>query len=159
MRLHAFCGGKEWAGRLICLEKKSPFRVSQTEARNDSKEAAMIKRMKFASIPVRDQQRALEFYTRKLGFSVMTDQHFGPGMRWIELGISGAETGVVLFTAPGQEDRIGTFTGISLECDNVEKTYGELSGRGVEFAQPPKKESWGTSALLKDPDGNTLVLA
>jgi len=119
----------------------------------------MIKRMKFASIPVRDQQRALEFYTRKLGFSVMTDQHFGPGMRWIELGISGAETGVVLFTAPGQEERIGTFTGISLECDNVEKTYGELSGRGVEFAQPPKKESWGTSAVLKDPDGNTLVLA
>ena len=46
----------------------------------------MIKAMKFASIPVKDQQRALEFYTRKLGFQVMTDQAMGPGQRWIELG-------------------------------------------------------------------------
>ena len=37
----------------------------------------MIKAMKFASIPVKDQQRALEFYTRKLGFHVMTDQAMG----------------------------------------------------------------------------------
>lgn len=122
-------------------------------------ENAMIKRVKFTSIPVRDQQRALEFYTRKLGFTIMTDQQWGPGMRWIELGIAGAETGVVLFTPPGQEERIGTFTGISLECDNVEKTYAELSAKGVEFAQPPKKESWGTSAIVKDVDGNTLVLS
>jgi catechol 2,3-dioxygenase-like lactoylglutathione lyase family enzyme len=119
----------------------------------------MIKRLKFASIPVRDQQRALEFYTRKLGFTVMTDQHFGPGMRWIELGMPGADSRLVLFTPPGQEERIGTFTGLSLECDNVEKTYNELSAKGVEFAQPPKKESWGTSAIVKDADGNTLVLS
>lgn len=119
----------------------------------------MIKRMKFASVPVRDQQRALEFYTRKLGFTVTTDQHFGEGMRWIELAIPGAETCVVLFTPPGQENRVGSFTGISLECDSVERTYSELTAKGVEFAQAPKKESWGTSAIFKDVDGNTFVLS
>jgi hypothetical protein len=28
----------------------------------------------------------------------------------------------------------------------------------VEFVQKPKKESWGTSAVFADPDGNTFVL-
>jgi len=118
----------------------------------------MIKAMKFASIPVKDQQRALEFYTRKLGFQVTTDQPMGPGQRWIELGLNGG-SGVVLFTAPGQEDRIGTFSGISFLCDDVERTHKELAQRGVEFAQAPKKESWGKSAVFKDVDGNTFVLS
>ena len=119
----------------------------------------MIKAMKFASIPVRDQEKALEFYTRKLGFSILTDQVFGPGQRWIELSINGAQTGVVLFTPPEHQERIGTFTGISLETDNVQKTHDQLVARGVEFTQPPRKESWGTSAIFKDQDSNTFVLS
>jgi predicted enzyme related to lactoylglutathione lyase len=118
----------------------------------------MIKAVKFISIPVRDQETALKFYTEKLGFEIVTDQAFGP-QRWIELGIPGAETGVVLFTAPGHEDRIGTFQGISFASADVEKTYEQLRARGVEFSQPPKKESWGTSAIFKDLDGNQFVLS
>ena len=118
----------------------------------------MIKSMKFVSVPVRDQQRALDFYTKKLGFSVLTDQQMGPGMRWIELALNHG-TGIALFTPPGHEGRIGTFSGISFEADNVEKTYQELVQKGVEFTQPPKKESWGTSAIFKDPDGNTFVMS
>ncbi len=72
----------------------------------------MIKSVKFISIPVRDQNKALDFYTKKLGFRIMTDQPFGGGQRWIELGIPGAATGVVLFTPPGQESLIGTFRNI-----------------------------------------------
>src|ERR1044071_6238401 len=68
----------------------------------------MIKAVTFISIPTRDQDRALAFYTDQLGFRVVTDQPFGE-QRWIELRIPGAETGVVLFTPPGQEDRIGGF--------------------------------------------------
>jgi predicted enzyme related to lactoylglutathione lyase len=118
----------------------------------------MIKAMKFASIPVKDQQRALEFYTRKLGFQVTTDQAMGPGQRWIELGLNGG-CGVALFTPQGHENRIGTFSGISFVCDDVEKTHSELAQRGVEFTQAPKKESWGTSAIFRDVDGNTFVLS
>jgi len=51
----------------------------------------MIRGIKFTSIPVRDQEKALKFYTEKLGFQIMTDQAFGK-QRWIELGIPGAET-------------------------------------------------------------------
>lgn len=117
----------------------------------------MIKAIKFVSIPTRDQDRALAFYTGKLGFRVVTDQPFGE-QRWIELRIPGAETGLVLFTPPGQEDRIGGFMNMSFVTDDVQKTYEELSARGVEFVQPPKVEQWGTSALFRDPDGNTFVL-
>jgi predicted enzyme related to lactoylglutathione lyase len=118
----------------------------------------MIKQIKFASIPVRDQARALDFYTEKLGFTIITDQPFGK-QRWIELRIPKAETRVVLFTPEGQEDRIGTFTGISFACDDVEETYQELHKRGVAFDEPPKKQPWGTFATFKDPEGNGFVLS
>jgi predicted enzyme related to lactoylglutathione lyase len=119
----------------------------------------MIKSVKFVSIPVKDQNKALDFYTSKLGFQIMTDQPMGNGQRWIELRIPGAETEVALFTPHGQEDRIGTFSGVSFLTDDVQRTFEALSARGVEFVQPPKKESWGTSAILKDTDGNTFVLS
>jgi predicted enzyme related to lactoylglutathione lyase len=119
----------------------------------------MIRKIKFASIPVRDQDRALQFYTNALGFTVVTDQPMGPGQRWIELRPSKGDAGIALFTVPGQEDRIGTFTGISMECDDVQKTYDELCAKGVEFAKPPKRESWGVSAIVKDSEGNQIVLS
>ena len=117
----------------------------------------MIKGIKFVGIPVSDQDRALAFYTEKLGFRIVTDQPMGPGaQRWIELKIPGADTGISLFTPPGLEGRIGTFTNFSFHSNDVEKTYEELKGRGVEFTAPPKKEPWGTSVIFKDPDGNQL---
>jgi len=119
----------------------------------------MIKQIKFVGIPVRDQDRALAFYREKLGFEVVTDQPMGPGQRWIELQIPGAETGISLFTPPGHESRIGTFANLSFVSDDVEATWRELSSRGVEFVSPPKKESWGTSAIFKDPDGNSFVIS
>jgi len=118
----------------------------------------MIKGIKFASIPVRDQDRALDFYTKKLGFIVATDQPFNDKQRWIELKIRGADTGLVLFTPEGQEERIGTFHGISFFTNDVQKTYDELVARGVEFVMPPKAADWGTAAIFKDPDGNQFVL-
>jgi predicted enzyme related to lactoylglutathione lyase len=117
----------------------------------------MIRGIKFTSIPVRDQEKALKFYTEKLGFQIMTDQAFGK-QRWIELGIPGAETGVVLFTPPGHEDRIGTFQSMSFWSDNVQKTYEQMKAKGVEFVQPPKTEAWGPSSIFKDVDGNQFVL-
>jgi len=33
----------------------------------------MMKRIKFTSVPVLDQSRALEFYTKKLGLEIFTD--------------------------------------------------------------------------------------
>ncbi len=119
----------------------------------------MIKAIKFASVPVTDQDRALDFYTTQLGFKVLTDQPYSDDVRWIELGIPKAQTALVLFTLPGHEDRVGTFTGISFLAEDVEATARELKSRGVEFVQDPQQADWGTSAVFRDPDGNQFVLS
>ena len=119
----------------------------------------MIKAIKFVSIPVRDQDRALDFYTKKLGFVVATDQPFNDNQRWIELKIRGADTALVLFTMDGDAQRIGTQQPISFVADNVQKTYDELLSRGVEFVGKPQVADWGSSAIFKDPDGNQFVLS
>ncbi|HUH62330.1 MAG TPA: VOC family protein [Terracidiphilus sp.] len=118
----------------------------------------MIRGVKFVSIPVRDQDVALKFYTESLGFKVTTDQPFGE-QRWIELMIPGADTGLALFTPEGHEARIGEFQSISYWCDDVFATANALKQRGVAFTQDPMTESWGTAAVFKDPDGNQFVLS
>jgi len=52
----------------------------------------MIKAIKFASIPVKDQDKSLAFWTEKMGFRVVTDSPFDGKQRWIELAIPRAET-------------------------------------------------------------------
>ena len=101
----------------------------------------------------------MRFYTEKLEFRILTDQHFSDSQRWIELSIPGAETGIVLFTPQGHEDRIGTFVNTSWEVENVEKIYKELLARGVEFEKSPEKQPWGTFAIMKDSEGNQIVLS
>lgn len=119
----------------------------------------MIRGIKFISVPVKDQDAALEFYTEKLGLRVQTDQPFGPGQRWIELAIPGADTGLALFTPPGHEDRIGGFQPISFWCDDVFATAAILEKKGVRIVKAAKKETWGTSAIFADGDGNEFVLS
>jgi catechol 2,3-dioxygenase-like lactoylglutathione lyase family enzyme len=119
----------------------------------------MIKAIKFVSVPVTDQQRALEFYTRVLGMRVLTDQPFSDTQRWIELGFPRGGTGLVLFTGEGQEKMIGGFMNISFTADDVVATAKEMKANGVEFVQEPEKADWGTAAIFKDPDGNQFVLS
>lgn len=119
----------------------------------------MIKQIKFVSIPVADQNRALDFYTDKLGFTIITDQPFDEKQRWIELRVPKAETRVVLFTSDADKNRIGTFMNMSYSCDDIEETYKTLKGRGVEFEGPPQKQPWGTYAIFKDSEGNSFVVS
>lgn len=119
----------------------------------------MIKYVKFVSVPVRDQDRALAFYTGKLGFTVMTDQPYDEAQRWIELRIPGAETRLLLFTPDAHRDRIGTPSHVTFAADDVARTYRELAARGVEFTMLPTRAEWGTAAAFTDPDGNQFVLS
>lgn len=119
----------------------------------------MIKRIKFLGIPVKDQDRALAFYTEKLGFRILTDQPMSDTQRWIESSIPGAQTGIVLFTPKGHEDRVGTFVNTSWEVDDIDKTYEELKAKGVAFEGPPQKQPWGTYLSMKDSEGNGIILS
>lgn len=119
----------------------------------------MISHVKFVSIPTIDQDRALLFWTERVGFRVLPDQPFDESQRWIELRIGSSDTRLVLFEFDGDGLKPGSAFNGALACDNVERTYEELTGRGVEFVSPPEKQPWGTFAVFKDPDGNTFVLS
>jgi predicted enzyme related to lactoylglutathione lyase len=119
----------------------------------------MIKHIDFVTVPVVDQKRALKFYTEKLGFSVFTDQPFDDRQHWIELKIGGAQTKVVLFTHEGDEDRVGKFFNATFACDDVHRTYAALREKGVEFVGEPKQEPWGTMVIMKDSEGNQILLS
>jgi len=118
----------------------------------------MIRGIKFASVPVSDQDRALAFYTEKLKFRLLTDQPFNDHQRWIELGIPGADTRLVLFQFPNGP-RPGSQMNVSFWSDDVESTTRQLKERGVEFTMEPKKADWGTAGMFKDPDGNLFLIS
>jgi catechol 2,3-dioxygenase-like lactoylglutathione lyase family enzyme len=119
----------------------------------------MIRGVKIVSIPVRNQDVSLKFYTDKMGFKIATDQPFGDGQRWIELKIPGSDTAIALFTPQGHENRIGGFQPMTFWCDDVFATAALLKSKGVELSAEPRKESWGTMAMFKDPDGNQFVFS
>jgi predicted enzyme related to lactoylglutathione lyase len=119
----------------------------------------MISHVKFVSIPTRDQDRALKFWTERVGFRVLTDQPFDEKQRWIELRIGSSDTRFVLFTFGEQGLQPGMSFNGALACDNVEQTHQELVAKGVEFTAPPQKQPWGTFAVFTDPDGNRFVLS
>jgi catechol 2,3-dioxygenase-like lactoylglutathione lyase family enzyme len=119
----------------------------------------MITQVATVGVYVRDQQRAVDFYVNKLGFETRRDEPMSPTARWIELAPPGSETAIVPYTPEGMEDRIGTFGSVTWDCDDIGRTYEDLSGRGVEFSQVPAMQPWGMMmAIFKGPDGNEFVL-
>jgi predicted enzyme related to lactoylglutathione lyase len=122
----------------------------------------MITKARSVGIYVTNQQRALDFYTQKLGFQLLQDQPMGPEMgdaRWILVAPPGAETPFVLFTPPGNESRIGGFSNVVFDTEDIHTTYAELSQKGVDFSEAPAQMPWGWWAQFKDPDGNEFGLS
>jgi predicted enzyme related to lactoylglutathione lyase len=115
--------------------------------------------IKSVSIPVANQDRALKFYTEKLGFTVKVDVPCPEmGQRWIELVKPGTEIELVLYTSPDFENMIGKGMNIMYATDDVQKTYDTLKSKGVEFLAPPQKEFWGTYVMMKDSEGNVFCV-
>jgi len=129
----------------------------------------MITHIGSTTVFVSDQDRAVEFYVDKLGFEKRSDQHMGPDQpRWIEVAPPGSQTALVLYKPskemPGADTYekalsfIGQFSPFIFNVDDMEKTYQELNGRGVDFQDKPQQMPWGWWATVKDPDGNTIGL-
>src|SRR5438045_4718690 len=120
-----------------------------------------IKRVQSVSVPVSDQDKALDFYTNKLGVEKRNDEPRGDGLRWLEVAPAGADTVIILAKGYGSwsEERVGTFAGIVFWTDDMRSTYEELSSRGVKFTETPSMQPWGMmQALFEDQDGNGFVL-
>lgn len=119
----------------------------------------MIKFIKFVEVPVADQNRAVKFYTEKLGFSVGQDSPYKDGWRWIELRIPGAETAALL--TKRTDDQQTETPILVFIVDDVAATYNELKAKGVTFTQEPTEAQWNKGqkfALLIDSEDNTIMI-
>ncbi len=125
----------------------------------------MLTRIGTITIQVTDQDKALDFYTKKLGFEKRSDQPMGPGQRWIEVAPPRAETRILLYKAtkdqPGGDNleaakaKIGKDTGLVLETDDIVATFKKLKANGVSIIDEPKKQPYGWFGVFADQDGNT----
>lgn len=115
-----------------------------------------ITHTQFVTLPVSDQDRAKDFYTRTLGFGVVADDRMGP-VRWLTVAPGGAQTHFVL-AAAAQGFTPGTSRGTLLATTDLDADCAALKAAGAEI-DGPIEQPWGRQAHLKDPDGNAFMLA
>lgn len=123
------------------------------------KETGMLRYIKFAELPVEDQERALAFYTEKLGLEVIKDAPYQDGWRWIELSQPGAQTHLLLTrrTEGAAEDA----PRLVWIVDSVEEVHRALVDKGIVFTQPPTQAPWNPDqifAQFRDSEGNGIVI-
>jgi predicted enzyme related to lactoylglutathione lyase len=127
-----------------------------------------------AQVWVHDQEEALAFYTQKLGMEVRVDVSFAEmgDFRWLTVGPPGQpDVAIVLMAIPGPPmidietaEQIRSlmakgFAGtVFLTTDDCRAAYQELSGRGVEFVEPPEERPYGIDSGFRDPSGNSIRL-
>lgn len=132
----------------------------------------MITKMTHVCIYVLNQDSAYDFYTKKLGFRVVTDAPMGKDARWLtvsppeqpdfEITLIPITEGMMFTkeTAKAMVELVkkGTFGFGVFKCNDIFATYEELKAKGVEFTKAPKKEFYGVEALFKDDSGNWFSL-
>ncbi len=115
-----------------------------------------IQSIAVVSVPVSDQDRARHFYVDLLGMELITDQAM-PGMRWVQVGVKGGGVSLTLVTWFDTMPA-GSMQGLVLRSTDLAADYERLRAAGVAFDGPPEKHAWATETVMRDPDGNGLVL-
>lgn len=116
-----------------------------------------ITHIQLFSRPVSDQQRAKNFYVDVLGFELIRENPMGPDHTWVQVGLKGQETSIVLATwFPSMEP--GSSKGVVLETDDLDGDIERLRSKGVQFTTDVEEEPWGRFITFDDPDGNGIVL-
>jgi catechol 2,3-dioxygenase-like lactoylglutathione lyase family enzyme len=109
---------------------------------------------------VADTDRALGFYVGTLGFEKVVDEPMGPGMRWVEVQVAGAETTIALAPPPPGQEAGGSQTGIILDSTDLEADHATLKAAGADVDE--EITAYGDSVppmfWLRDPDGNSLIV-
>jgi serine phosphatase RsbU (regulator of sigma subunit)/predicted enzyme related to lactoylglutathione lyase len=119
-------------------------------------------RIFFSTVFVRDHDRSLQFYLDQLGFSLVADNHFEGGGRWVAVAPpDGSAVLALVAPKPGEEgyDLIGRGRDTTFITEDVNATYEEWRKRGVRFHQSPHTPIWGgTFTSFEDVDGNSFAL-
>ncbi|WP_026882648.1 VOC family protein [Clostridium akagii] len=122
----------------------------------------MIQSIVHIALVVKDYDEAIEFYTKKLHFTLIEDTYQQEqDKRWVVVSPPGSSGTTILLaraSKPEQLSFIGNQSGgrvfLFLGTDDFWRDYNEMISKGIEFVREPKEESYGTVAVFKDLYGN-----
>lgn len=114
------------------------------------------------ALVVRDYDEAIDYYCRKLHFTLVEDTYQpAQDKRWVLVAPPGSDGATLLLaraSTPEQEAFIGRQTGgrvfLFLKTDDFWRDYQEMVSSGITFVRPPKVEPYGTVAVFADLYGN-----
>ena len=113
------------------------------------------------ALVVGDYDEAIEFYTKKLNFTLLEDTALSETKRWVRVAPRGSDhCGILLAKAANdeQKSRVGNQTGgrvfLFLHTDDFERDFEHMKERGIEFVRGPVQEPYGMVAVFKDLYGN-----
>ena len=125
-------------------------------------------KIKLASVPIADYDKALAFYTEKLGFEKKRDIPLGDGARWVTVVSPQEPNGTELLLEPNDSypamqalKQSLVRDGIPItafEVDDVHAEYARMKNLGVEFTMEPTNMGTTTVAILDDTCGNLIQI-
>ena len=127
----------------------------------------MIEKLTTVVVVVKDQAKALDFYTRVLGFEKRTDVTPPGRARWVTVAPKGQDIEIALYqqgtpdpTGWGQRWEPGKAATWTFKTSDCKKDFSEFKSKGVKFDQlAPGEYPWGINATFTDPDGNRFGLS
>lgn len=110
-------------------------------------------------IPVSNQDEAIKFYTKTLGFSLVADVPFGAGERWVEVAPPGGGANLALVPPQGAFQP-GQMTGIALMSPDPRSDYTELKNKHVDVDAELMGGDGGVPLLFffRDNNSNHLMV-
>jgi predicted enzyme related to lactoylglutathione lyase len=118
------------------------------------------------SVYVDDQERALGFYTKVLGFAKKADVTNGP-YRWLTVASQEQPDGTQLQLAPNDNPAAKAYQQAMFQqsqpaamffTNDVKADYERIKARGAEFTMPPTEVTGSTIAMLNDTCGNLIQI-
>lgn len=122
----------------------------------------MIQSVIHIALVVKDYDEAIEFYTKKLNFTLIEDTYQAEqDKRWVVIAPSGSSGTTILLARASKSDQIpfiGNQAGgrvfLFLGTDDFWRDYDDMIAKGIEFIREPKEQSYGVVAVFKDLYGN-----
>ncbi|KAA1245099.1 VOC family protein [Aquimarina sp. RZ0] len=121
----------------------------------------MKQRIAHIALIVKDYDEAIEFYTKKLDFTLLEDTKIDEKKRWVMVAPPGAKECCLLLAKAAndrQKESIGNQTGgrvgFFLFTDDFERDYTKMINREIKFVRPKTEFEYGTVAVFEDLYGN-----
>jgi catechol 2,3-dioxygenase-like lactoylglutathione lyase family enzyme len=121
----------------------------------------MNQRIAYITLIVKDYDEAIEFYTKKLDFTLLEDKRIDEKKRWVMVAPPGAKECCLLLAKAANDRQIecvgnqtGGRVGFFLFTDDFWRDYNKMIDKKISFVRPPTEFEYGTVTVFQDLYGN-----